>query len=244
MIKLFADYHTHTTFSHGTGSIEDNVKAALKKGLKEVAISDHGPSFKLLGIKRADILLKMKEEIRSCQNKYPDIKILLGCEANIIGMDGEIDLPLDIIKELDILLVGLHRGVIPASMTDAWDYYFYYGLRRFSKKMAQKARENNTRALINCVNRYDVKFITHPGHRFSVDTGALAHACGEQGTALEINASHAYDMIPLLQAAMTESVSFVISSDAHHPTRVGDLQRGIEIAEQVGIGPERIINAY
>ena len=31
------DYHTHTTFSHGKGSIEDNVKVAISKGLKALA---------------------------------------------------------------------------------------------------------------------------------------------------------------------------------------------------------------
>ena len=41
--KMLFDYHTHTTFSHGKGSIEDNVKEAVKKGLKAIAITDHGP---------------------------------------------------------------------------------------------------------------------------------------------------------------------------------------------------------
>ena len=36
--KLLYDLHTHTTFSHGKGSIEDNVKVAIEKGLKAIAI--------------------------------------------------------------------------------------------------------------------------------------------------------------------------------------------------------------
>ena len=39
--KILYDYHTHTVFSHGKGSIEDNVLSARKLGLKAVAISDH-----------------------------------------------------------------------------------------------------------------------------------------------------------------------------------------------------------
>ena len=40
--RMLYDYHTHTTYSHGTGSIADNVRAAHEKGLREIAITDHG----------------------------------------------------------------------------------------------------------------------------------------------------------------------------------------------------------
>ena len=53
--KMLFDYHTHTTFSHGKGSIEDNVKEAVKKGLKAIAITDHGPGHMTYGIKREDV---------------------------------------------------------------------------------------------------------------------------------------------------------------------------------------------
>ena len=41
--KMTFDYHTHTIFSHGKGTIADNVEAARSKGLKGIAITDHGP---------------------------------------------------------------------------------------------------------------------------------------------------------------------------------------------------------
>ena len=41
--KLYYDIHTHTTYSHGKGSIEDNAAAAVAAGLKILGISDHGP---------------------------------------------------------------------------------------------------------------------------------------------------------------------------------------------------------
>ena len=48
----FADYHTHTLYSHGKGTIQQNVEAAQRKGLKEIAITDHGPGHILYGVKR------------------------------------------------------------------------------------------------------------------------------------------------------------------------------------------------
>ena len=39
---MIADYHTHTVYSHGTGSVLENALIAKEKGLKEIAITDHG----------------------------------------------------------------------------------------------------------------------------------------------------------------------------------------------------------
>ncbi|HHY91255.1 MAG TPA: PHP domain-containing protein, partial [Clostridiales bacterium] len=61
-MKIFADYHTHTRYSHGKGTIQQNVEAAQRKGLKEIAITDHGSGHFLYGVKRKDIF-KMKKEI-------------------------------------------------------------------------------------------------------------------------------------------------------------------------------------
>ena len=39
---LTADYHTHTPYSHGKNTVLENAVAAKAKGLKEIAITDHG----------------------------------------------------------------------------------------------------------------------------------------------------------------------------------------------------------
>ncbi len=51
-MKLYGDYHTHTIYSHGSGTIRDNVEEALRKGLKEIGICDHGPGHYLYGVKK------------------------------------------------------------------------------------------------------------------------------------------------------------------------------------------------
>ena len=94
MYHITADYHTHTRYSHGKGTIEDNVLAARKKGLKRIAITDHGFGHIGFGIRPKDVDM-MREEIQSLSLKYSDIDILIGIEANLIGMDGTIDIPED-----------------------------------------------------------------------------------------------------------------------------------------------------
>lgn len=43
MMKMEADLHIHTTASgHGYSTIKEIVEAAAEKGLKTVAITDHG----------------------------------------------------------------------------------------------------------------------------------------------------------------------------------------------------------
>ena len=37
-MEILADYHTHTVYSHGKGSIEDNVKVAISKGIKKIGM--------------------------------------------------------------------------------------------------------------------------------------------------------------------------------------------------------------
>ena len=119
MYILTADYHTHTRYSHGKGTVLGNVEAARKKGLKRIAITDHG--FKHIGIGMAvSDLRKIREEITNLNQRFSDIEVLMGIEANLIGMDGEIDIPQQYLKAFDIILMGFHKAVMPATLQDAW----------------------------------------------------------------------------------------------------------------------------
>ncbi|EOD00420.1 PHP domain-containing protein [Caldisalinibacter kiritimatiensis] len=241
-MRIFADYHTHTIYSHGKGTIKENVESAISKGLKEIAIADHGPSHIGFGVKKKNFI-KMREEIDKLNQEYKDIKILLGVESNIISYDGTIDIDDDILKYLDILLVGFHFGAKPQTISDAYNIYVLNYLGRVSKSIAEKARFLNTKALINAINKYDIDIITHPGAKVDIDTKELAKAAAKRGTALEINASHGQLSLEYLKIAMTEKVKFVISSDAHTPKDVGNVEKAIQRAVSANLKADRIINA-
>ena len=90
-MQILADYHTHTKYSHGKGTIEENVLEAISKGIKTIGISDHGYKHLAYGIKLNDIY-KMREEIDKLNEKYSNIEILLGMECNILDSYGNIDI--------------------------------------------------------------------------------------------------------------------------------------------------------
>lgn len=241
-MKITGDYHTHTIYSHGKGTIRENVQSAIKKGLKEIAICDHGSRHAGFGVKRENFG-KMRNEIDVLNKEYKDINILMGVEANIIGYDGEIDVNDEIIDMIDILLVGFHFGAVPKSLGDAYKMFVLNFLGRYSKRIKQKARTLNTQAVVNAINRYDIDLITHPGAKVDIDTRELAKAASKRGTALEINASHGFLTVEYLKIAMEEDVKFMINSDAHTPDNVGNVEKGIKRALEVNVSVDRIINA-
>ena len=81
-MQILADYHTHTKYSHGKGTIEENVLEAISKGIKTIGISDHGYKHLAYGIKLNDIY-KMREEIDKLNEKYG---------TNFITRAGKMDL--------------------------------------------------------------------------------------------------------------------------------------------------------
>lgn len=226
----------------------ENIAAARAKGLEQVAISDHGPANPLLGIRRAAVLLDIKQEVAAYNSRYDDITVLTGVEANIVGSDGMLDVPRSILGKLDIVLAGLHRFTWFADWQAGKTMYLEnpfskLPLGSLKQRLAEKARVHNTKAVVEAVYRYDIDVITHPGLHMSIDTYELARACARRGTALEINAAHGTSMTEFARAAASQGVSFAIGSDAHHPRDVGQMEAGLAVAEQLGLGAERIINA-
>lgn len=241
-MKIYGDYHTHTTYSHGLGSIEDNVKAAIKIGLTEIAISDHGPGHMGFGIKRSKYQ-EMRNVIDDLNEKYPEIKILLGLEANILDIDGNLDVDDHILELNDILLAGYHFGSRPTRLfRDMYMHYLNYRSKKI--KDLERIKEINTMSIINAINKYDIDLITHPGAKGPVDIKRIGEAAVKRGTALEINSSHGHLTIEELKIAMKiDNLEFMINSDAHNVGDIGNFDKAIERAKAVNLDIKRIRNA-
>lgn len=219
-MKLTGDYHTHTQYSDGQGSMEDIVRAALEKGLQEVAITDHGPANLLFPGREADFF-SFKRELQTLQRKYPQIRLLMGVEANIISQEGELDISPALIQELDLLLVGLHlnietgRGFTP--FFKAKNLLHSY----LSPHFFPRVLEINTGAVIKALTRYPVTILTHPGLHLHIATEAVAQVAAREGTWMELSARHKRVGVEYLQVVAQAGALLVVNSDAHHPREVG-----------------------
>lgn len=242
-MNLIGDYHTHTIYSHGTGTIRDNVEEAIKKGLKEIAICDHGPGHYLYGVKKKSFPL-MREEIDKLNEEFAPkgIKILLGVEANLTGYDGSIDIDDKLINQIDILLLGYHYGVTPRTIYDGFGMYIGNPLSKVLPIGRERLIEINTRAFVKAINNYKIEFITHPGSKAKVDIQILAREAAKVGTALEINSKHSQLSVESIKIAMKENVDFVVNSDAHRPEDVGNVEESLKRAKEANLPLERIRN--
>lgn len=241
-MKIIGDYHTHTIYSHGKGTIRENVEAAIERGLEEIAICDHGPGHIIYGAKREDIF-KMRKEIDELNKEYRDIKILLGVEANVMDYDGNIDIDKEIMEIIDILLLGFHYGVIPRNGRSMYNLYVLNPISKILPFTREKIIELNTYALVKAIEKYPIDIITHPGSKAKLDIEKVAKIAYKNNTALEINSSHSQLSVENIKEALKTNVDFVINSDAHHPSRVGDFSGGIERALKAKVPISRIRNA-
>ena len=235
--RMLWDLHTHTTYSHGTGSIEDNVLAARAAGLAVIGISDHGPDHKLYGVKEA-LLPEMKAEVRRQHAKYPDIKILLGLECNIINPSGAIDLPKDPAAMPDYIMAGYHYGGVGERPMAA------LALHGGNKLKLSLCHNANTRRMVNSIRRNEgvIRIVTHPADKGAMDILAIGKACQETGALMEINNSHRALTAEHIALLKDLNVNFVIGSDAHKPENVGRFEAALDRALEAGLDPSRIVN--
>lgn len=242
-MKIFADYHTHSTYSgDAKGTIKENVEAAKKKGLRELAITDHGPKHLWYGVNKKEVKT-IRKEIDKINSLNTDIEVKFGLEANIIGTDGTIDVDEEIKKELDILLAGFHFGSIPDKLIEGTKVQLYNILSPLLPSVERKSRVINTKSVIEAMYKNDIDILTHPGAKASIDTKEVAKAAVQNDTALEINSSHGHMTVEYIKIAMKEGAKFVISSDAHKPEDIGNVEKGINRAIEAGLSVDSIINA-
>lgn len=251
MIRINGDYHTHTIYSsgfkkrgtHAKGTIEENVAEAYAKGLKTIVISEHGPGHYLYGL-RVENLPIMRNEINRLREIYEPkgLNILLGLESNLVGLDGELDVDEGIMNQLDILLMGYHYGATPGSIRDALGLYVTPQLAKLFAGTMEGSIERMTEAYIKAMDKYPVDIITHPGSKAKVDIVEVAKKAAQKGTALEISSKHDELSVNSLNLIKDIPVMLYLNSDAHEPSRVGDVEKGIGKAKDSGIDLRRIVN--
>ena len=239
---LYGDYHTHTKYSrhcHGKGTILENASVASNKGLKQIAITDHGYNHLTYGVRRKE-MPKVKEDILNAK-VATGVDILLGVEANLISKDGNIDIIEEDFEYLDILSMGHHRMVKAQSFKD----FFELNLANMfgSAYAPSKERVNrNTTAFLKALDKYPIDIITHLNYGCPTDTLAVARLAKEKGTFIELNGKRINFTDKELEIMAGEGVKFIVNSDAHRPENVGECNNAINTIFRLGLPLSQVVN--
>lgn len=225
MMKMEADLHIHTTASgHGYSTIKEIVETASEKGLKTIAITDHG-----LQMPGAPHWYHFTNLI-SLPRVMQGVEVLRGVEANILDAQGNVDMPEAIMADyLDIVLAGFH------------DSTGYTGT----------TLEENTEAMVAAIKNPFVHIITHPGNpKYPVEVETVVRAARDYNKALELNNSSFIvrpGSFPLCsefaKIAKKYNALVSINSDAHICYNVGENTKAIALASKEGIRQNQIINS-
>jgi len=241
--EVVSDLHTHTRYSHGRGSIEDVVKAAVAKGLKTIGISEHGPGHFGFGVPRKR-LAEMKAEIIRLRRVYSDIEILFGIEANILIERKCLDVKPEEFEYFDYICAGWHFGAVDGITSASFRNTVQNFTRGTYEKGTRDQIRRNTDAVVRVVEAGGVKFVTHPGARAPFDLFEIVTACANTGTLVELNANSMVFTPEMLKdiANMIGEARFIISSDAHRPERVGNFGRIEKLLNESELDPARVEN--
>ena len=239
---LYGDYHTHTTYSrhgHGKGTVLENASVAADKGLKQIAITDHGFNHEFYGIRRKDIP-ELKEDILNAR-EVTGVDILLGVEANLISLDGNVDVREEDYEFLDIFLMGYHRMVKTTTFRDKVYLNWANDMAKIFRPSMEKINRNTT-AFLKALDKYPIDIITHLNYGFPTDTLAVARMAKEKGTLVELNGKRINFTDQELEIMASEGVKFIVNSDAHSPERVGECNNALNIIFRLGIPLSQVVN--
>lgn len=224
-MKIIADLHVHTVASgHAYSTINEIARAARRKGLKAVAITDHGPALP------GGPHLYHFGAMRFIPPVICGVRIFRGAEANIIGSDGSLDLPESYLAKLDFVLAGFHEGC-------GFD---------------NRGIAANTDAVLKAMENRHVKAVAHSGNpQFPVSYHDLVAGASASGTALEINNSSLSmsrtgsrpNCEALAELIAGSDALVALGSDAHIAQGVGVFDDAVALVKKVGIGEEQVVNA-
>lgn len=237
--QYFGDYHTHTRYSDGVSTVQQNIEEAVKKGLKELAFTDHGFNNPGYGALSRATFITQRAEIKKFAEGQ-NIKIYHGVEADIIGLDGTIDLEQNELGDMEILIVGYHSFAKAKSFYD-WRKIYVSAFLSFLSNPSRSVIERNTKTLINAVKKYPIDILAHINHLFKVDCYELAKACADYGTYIELNAKH-LNPPEELEQILKSGARIIANSDAHHFSKIGSFSSIEEALQLQGVEPTALEN--
>ena len=220
------DLHMHTTATDGQCTIREMAEAAIARGLKYIAITDHSKRVTMAGGLDADRAIAQWRTIEKLRSEFDGrLHIFTGIECDILE-NGGMDLPDDCLAEADFVLASVHYG-------------------------GNQPRDQITERVLGALENPHVDCIAHPTGRlinrrkpYAVDIEAVIEAAVRHGKWLEINANPArLDLNDLHAAAAARAdVPIVINTDAHAIENMDLMRYGIKQARRAGLEKRHVVN--
>jgi DNA polymerase (family 10) len=219
------DLHVHTTWSDGKASVLEMAAAARDLGYEYLAICDHTPNVRVVPGLDADDLRRQAEEIAAVNDEVAPFRVLRGTEVDILR-DGTLDLPDDVLEELDWVQLSLHAG--------------------------QRERgEELTRKVTEAMRHPAVRALSHPKGRIinhrppnALDLERAFEVALETGVAIETNGlPDRLDLSgPEIRLAVEAGVPIVVSTDAHSVRGLGNMRLAVHTARRGWATAADVIN--
>jgi len=219
------DLHTHTIASgHAYNTLYEMAQAASNRGLAVFGSSDHAPS--MPGSCHEFYFINFKVIPRHLFG----IRLLMGCELNILDYQGNVDLSEDYLRKMDYAIASIHQPCYACG-----------------------SAAQNTAAYLGVMKNPYVKIIGHPDDgRFPVDYDTLAAAAKEHHVLLEVNSTSLHphsarkgareNYEKLLERCVHYQTPVIIGSDAHIAEDVGNHQAAHELLASLAFPEELVIN--
>lgn len=217
------DSHTHTYASgHAYSTLMENAQQAQNCSLKMFCTTDHSQS--MPGAPYYWFFLNQ----RILPRFIHDVAIIRGVETNIVNVQGDVDIPLVVDKELDWVIASFHEAIFPP---------------------ANKA--THTQALINVIKSGRVDALGHLGNpNYDFDFKAVIECAKEYNVAIEINNSslkgtsragsneRCYE---IAEIARDIGAYITTGTDAHFCTEIGNLELVSKLLGSVKMPSNQII---
>ncbi len=226
LADIKGDLHVHTDWSDGQASIEAMAQSAKARGYKYLGISDHSAGRGIAHGLDVERLSQQILSIRELNRGVSGIHLFTGLEVDIRA-DGSLDMPDELLKELDIVTAAVHSGM-------------------------GQGEVQMTERIIRAIENPNVDVLAHPTCRLllarepvAVDMEAIFQVAVRTGTALEINAmpsrldlkdTHIY-------RARELGVKLIINTDAHSAEHLDFMRFGIGLARRGWCQAEDILNS-
>jgi DNA polymerase (family X) len=205
------DLHCHSTWSDGRASVEEMGRAARDRGYEYLAICDHTPAVGAVQGLSPDDVRRQAEEIAAANEVLAPFRILRGIECDILP-DGRLDLPDDVLAELDWVQASVHGGQ-----------------RMPRKEMTKRVEEALRNPHVSCLSHPTGRLIGRRPEN-ALDLERAFQVAREQGVAIEVNG-----LAPRLDLsgehvrdALRAGVKIVCSTDAHSTVGLGNM--GLSVA--------------